>query len=145
MFQGVVGADGAYKMNWTSDSETFTVTIEGRTRGWVGFGISGTGGMREADIMVAWVDDSGTGHILVGDMGGPGDSAWLSIHVHMYSQVPDILHYCRYSWVIIRKLHIMYKIRWWICMNIRWWIYIYICVCVYIYIYMYIWLLRYYI
>ena len=63
-------------------------------------------------------------------------SAWLSIHVHMYSQVPDILHYSRYSWVItIRKLHIMYKIRWWICMNIRWWIYIYISLCVYIYTY----------
>ena len=43
---------------------TFEVIVE--TLGYVGLGWSAKGGMKDADIITAWVDDQGKGHIQVG-------------------------------------------------------------------------------
>ena len=39
--------------------------ITAETTGWVGIGFSPTGSMTNADIIMAWVTDGGTTHLLV--------------------------------------------------------------------------------
>jgi hypothetical protein len=39
--------------------------VHAKTLGWVGFGISMSGGMRGADIAMGWVDSKGTPHLKV--------------------------------------------------------------------------------
>ena len=39
--------------------------ITAETTGWVGIGFSPTGSMANADIIMAWVTDGGTTHLLV--------------------------------------------------------------------------------
>ena len=46
-----------YHLYWKFDAETVTFELHVRTTGWVGFGISPTGGMVDADIMIGWVAD----------------------------------------------------------------------------------------
>jgi len=49
-----------YFLQWKFDEDrkeiTFQVQVE--TLGWVGFGLSPSGGMEGSDIVIAWVDDA---------------------------------------------------------------------------------------
>ena len=44
-----------YSMLWTLDNTTATFEVHVKTLGYVGFGISKTGGMADADIVIGWV------------------------------------------------------------------------------------------
>ena len=54
-----------YTVYWdVSDEVNFNLLIQADTTGWVGFGITKGGGMNQADIVIAWVDDSdNTAHV----------------------------------------------------------------------------------
>lgn len=47
----------------TSMTHLVLIQITAETTGWVGLGVSPNGAMTGADIIVAWVDSSGSGHI----------------------------------------------------------------------------------
>lgn len=49
-----------FHVKWTNDyaSKTITFFVEVKTRGWIGFGLSPNGGMKNSDIIIAWVDDN---------------------------------------------------------------------------------------
>ncbi len=50
-----------YHLKWKPDdkSETITFLVEVQTKGWVRFGISPNGGMKNSDIVIGWVTDDG--------------------------------------------------------------------------------------
>lgn len=56
-----------YLLRWRTDDESETITFktEVRTRGWIGFGISQNGGMRNSDIVIGWITDDGNTHFHV--------------------------------------------------------------------------------
>jgi hypothetical protein len=53
--------DPDYLVSWEADfsSNVTTFTVEVRTKGFVGFGLSYNGGMEDADIFIGGVQDSG--------------------------------------------------------------------------------------
>ena len=46
-----------YVLFWTPEKDFVTFEVHARTLGYVGFGISATGGMNNADIAIGWVKD----------------------------------------------------------------------------------------
>lgn len=65
--------DGDVVISWTpeEDSNSITIQVEARTRGWAAIGFSPSGGMKGADIVLGWVAD-GKAHIQ--DMHAVGNS-----------------------------------------------------------------------
>lgn len=59
--------EGNYEVYWAIDYNTkkvqFNVTV--KTRGFVGFGISNAGGMKDADIVVGGLFENGTAYFTV--------------------------------------------------------------------------------
>ena len=49
--------EDTFHMYWEFDDESITFEVQVKTRGWVGFGISSTGGMTNADVFIGWVKD----------------------------------------------------------------------------------------
>ena len=51
-----------YQVYWDFDTEaeTSAFAVRVRTAGWVGFGLSPNGGMIGSDVVIGWVDGSGT-------------------------------------------------------------------------------------
>ncbi len=49
-----------YFLQWKFDENRKEITfqVEVETLGWVGFGLSPSGGMQGSDIVIAWVDDA---------------------------------------------------------------------------------------
>lgn len=45
------------KWNINDSEEIITFLCEVQTKGWVGFGLSPNGGMKDSDIIIAWIDD----------------------------------------------------------------------------------------
>jgi hypothetical protein len=64
----------AFIATWSIDEagDTFTLSIEAGSTGWIGFGIAEAVGMRGADIMMGHVDGNGKAHI--GDYHAIADS-----------------------------------------------------------------------
>jgi hypothetical protein len=60
-------SEDKYSLEWWIDYEVkevkFNVTVN--TKGWVGFGISGSGGMKSADILTGGVFPNGTAYFSV--------------------------------------------------------------------------------
>lgn len=58
---------GTYLLRWRTDDESETITFmaEVRTRGWIGFGISPNGGMKNSDIVIGWMTDGGNTYFSV--------------------------------------------------------------------------------
>ena len=56
-----------YKLYWSFDKQEETISFAVRvgTSGWVGFGLSPDGQMFNSDVVIGWVDDSGTTHFHV--------------------------------------------------------------------------------
>ena len=56
-----------YKATWAVDdfSKTLTVSLEVKTNGWVGFGISDSGTMENADLIIAGELNNGTKYFTV--------------------------------------------------------------------------------
>ena len=52
--------DGKYFLFWNSNDTHVTFEVHVKTRGYVGFGISGNGSMFPADVIMAWVKDGVT-------------------------------------------------------------------------------------
>lgn len=48
---------GEYRMLWNTNETTVVFRLEVKTSGYVGFGISPKGDMKNADIMMAWIAD----------------------------------------------------------------------------------------
>ena len=48
-----------YSLKWNvnTEEESITFLCEVQTRGWVGFGLSPNSGMKDSDVIIAWVDD----------------------------------------------------------------------------------------
>ena len=44
-----------YNLFWTVQDEEITFEVHVKTLGYVGFGLSKTGGMKHADIVIGWV------------------------------------------------------------------------------------------
>ncbi|XP_042863898.1 DBH-like monooxygenase protein 1 homolog [Penaeus japonicus] len=65
--------DGKFHLSWTVDSNSQEITIEvvAETLGWLALGFSPSEALTDVDLLTAWVDDEGTGHIQ--DRHGPGD------------------------------------------------------------------------
>ena len=55
-----------YLIEWTINGDEIELQLTAPTTGWIGFGISESGGMIGGDEFVAWVDDS-TGQVVSGD------------------------------------------------------------------------------
>ena len=51
-----------YHLKWNTDyeSESITFLVEVKTKGWVGFGISPNGGMKNSDVVIGWITGEGT-------------------------------------------------------------------------------------
>ena len=60
---------GTYRVHWTLDrnASVFHLGLVVETKGWVGFGLASRGGMKGADILVGFVNDS-TGEVVLKDM-----------------------------------------------------------------------------
>ncbi len=56
-----------YHLKWKADDRTETINfkVEVQTRGWVGFGISPNGGMKDSDIVIGWITDDGKAYFHV--------------------------------------------------------------------------------
>ena len=46
--------------NFSVEDETIEFAVNVSTTGWVGFGLSPNGDMTRSDVVIGWVDDSGT-------------------------------------------------------------------------------------
>ena len=49
--------DDFYHLFWKSDNTSITFEVHAKVKGWVGFGLSPTGSMENADIVIGWVKD----------------------------------------------------------------------------------------
>ena len=49
--------DDIYHLFWKSDNMSITFEVHAKVKGWVGFGLSPTGSMENADIVIGWVKD----------------------------------------------------------------------------------------
>ena len=49
--------DGAYRLYWNYTKTDFIGEIHVRTLGWVGFGLSPTGGMDKSDVVIGWISN----------------------------------------------------------------------------------------
>ena len=56
-----------YTLHWNFDraNENISFAVRVKTTGWVGFGISPNGQMPQSDVVIGWVDGSGTAHLNV--------------------------------------------------------------------------------
>lgn len=63
----VVDSKGRYLLEYTVDynAKTITFNLTVHTTGWVGIGLSKDGTMKDADIMVGWVDSYDHGYLMV--------------------------------------------------------------------------------
>ncbi len=52
-------SDGAFELHWKISGDTARMAIVGRTSGWVAIGLSPTLMMKDADMIVGWVDAKG--------------------------------------------------------------------------------------
>lgn len=61
------GSSNNYKLYWSFNrqEETITFAVRVGTTGWIGFGLSPNGQMPNSDVVVGWVDTSGTAHFHV--------------------------------------------------------------------------------
>ena len=50
--------ENKYSLYWTFDDESITFETHTKTNGYVGFGVSPSGGMPGADVVIGWVKDS---------------------------------------------------------------------------------------
>ena len=48
-----------YAMHWNYTKIQVIVQLQVKTNGWLGFGLTKSGGMNGADVMIAWVDSNG--------------------------------------------------------------------------------------
>ncbi len=49
-----------YRLDWNYSNTDITFRVTARTAGWVGFGISPNGGMKNSDLMLAWTANNGS-------------------------------------------------------------------------------------
>jgi len=54
--------DKSFMMDWEIKDGNITVEVKGKSTGWVGWGLSPTGDMEGADLMIGWVRN-GTVHV----------------------------------------------------------------------------------
>ena len=61
-FNKVLDGSNNYKLYWSfsRQEETITFAVRVGTTGWIGFGLSPNGQMPNSDVVVGWVDNSGT-------------------------------------------------------------------------------------
>jgi len=58
--QTTLDPHGKYNLFWNNNdiNKTIIFIAEVQTRGWIGFGLSPNGGMKNSDIVIGWVSDS---------------------------------------------------------------------------------------
>lgn len=62
----ILDNDGYIVLRWQPRHQEISFRIEARTTGYVGIGFSPNGGMKEADILIGWIDDyTSKAHLLV--------------------------------------------------------------------------------
>lgn len=54
---------GTFWMYWNVTGSSISIALRCATEGWVGWGLSPDGGMAESDVLMAWVDGAGNGHV----------------------------------------------------------------------------------
>ena len=61
-FSANLDGEGMYDLFWNFDlaAEEISFAVRVNTTGWVGFGLSPNGQMPGSDVVIGWVDDSGT-------------------------------------------------------------------------------------
>ena len=66
-FHKVLDNKNQYEMYWKFNlqSETIHFAVKVQTEGWVGFGLSPNGLMPGSDVVIGWVDSTGTSHFNV--------------------------------------------------------------------------------
>jgi hypothetical protein len=64
-------ADGAFVLHWQLSGAEIAVAVVGKTSGYVALGWSPTSVMKDADMVVGWVDEAGTAHVV--DSWGVGE------------------------------------------------------------------------
>ena len=66
-FSKVLDDNNNYKLYWSFNrqEETITFAVRVGTTGWIGFGLSPNGQMPNSDVVVGWVDTTGTAHFHV--------------------------------------------------------------------------------
>lgn len=52
--------DGIFRLYWNFTGTDIIAEIHCRTQGWVGFGISPTGGMDKSDVVIGWINNGVT-------------------------------------------------------------------------------------
>lgn len=62
-------SEGKYHAFWLSGgidgSDYITFEVQVATKGWIGLGLSPSGSMAGADIVIVWIDNKGQAHITV--------------------------------------------------------------------------------
>ena len=60
-------SNNQFHLKWLFDlsMETIVFNVCVRTKGWIGFGISPSGGMTGSDLIITWVDSYGRAHLQV--------------------------------------------------------------------------------
>lgn len=68
--QQVLEKEG-FLLKWETQGDKLLVTVKAETKGWIGFGIGATSVMKDANIIICWVDDN-TGIAMAEDHFGSG-------------------------------------------------------------------------
>ena len=60
-FSASLDPEGQYKLYWSYNltAQTVSFAVQVKTTGWVGFGISPSGGMVGSDVVIGWVESNG--------------------------------------------------------------------------------------
>ncbi|ROT68031.1 dopamine beta hydroxylase [Penaeus vannamei] len=72
MHRAVLDQEGKFVMLWTPRDEDIVIEVQVATKGYVGLGFSPNGGMRDADIVLGWVN--GEGKVTLEDRFATGNS-----------------------------------------------------------------------
>ena len=62
MHRKVLVEPDVYVLNWNYTDKSITGEIKVKANGWIAFGITESGGMHGADVIVAWINDDGQIH-----------------------------------------------------------------------------------
>ena len=55
-----LAGDDIYHLFWKYDKDYITFEVHVKTKGYVGFGISASGGMKDSDVIIGWISDGKT-------------------------------------------------------------------------------------
>lgn len=90
----ILDANGNYELFWKFDNNVITFEVQVKTSGWIGFGISPNGGMAGSDMVIGWIDSTGSSH--------------FAVYVLELCFIPRKFKPCIQGTILLIKIHILF-------------------------------------